>query len=296
MSLRDVRGPMVLGDTRVFTGSGNVTLTNESALVVNKSSGAATQATIPSGARRYERRVVIDGKGDAATNNITVVVTGGTINGASSYVIRNNYGSAEFFHLGANAWIAFGTGAPAGSSGVGSANGATVVASERGAGGFQHTVLTLTNTPLAVVSVTTGNGVGGFKLYTFPAGRIAFWGAMGELSLSIAAAKQGDFTDGTPEGDIGLGTLLPANADALGTDATDDNLATAIAFTMSSFAVSSVNLISEASGQQFDGTSTAEDVNLTILVDAADIDDDATTEILATGTINLFWTNLGDVT
>ena len=43
------------------------------------------------------------------------------------------------------------------------------------------------------------------------------------------------------------------------------------------------------------GSSTAEDVNLTILVDAADIDDGVTTEILASGFVVVRWMYAGDL-
>jgi hypothetical protein len=165
---------------------------------------------------------------------------------------------------------------------------------EKGVGALKQTVFTLTNMPISVVSVSTGNGVGGTQIYDFPAGRILHLGTMAELSVSIATAKQADFTDATPEGDLGIGTLAPANADALGTDATDDNFGTAAAFTMSSYADPSVSLQSEPT-TQFNGTGTAINLFLNALVDAADIDNDVTTEILVSGTITVHWINLGDV-
>lgn len=179
--------------------------------------------------------------------------------------------------------------------GIGLKSGATVACVEYGnSDGVTHkTVLTLANTPLPIVSVTTGNGVGGVKLYTMPVGWIKFLGATSNLSLSIAAGKQADFTDATPEGDLGVGTVAPANADALGTDATDDNICTAAAFTCSSYADTSIVLPPEAD-LLVNGTSTAVDVYLNGLVDAADIDDDVTTEVLVSGTITFFWQNLGD--
>lgn len=171
----------------------------------------------------------------------------------------------------------------------------TIAVEEQGNGILRQTKITLTNAPLAVVSVTTGAGVGGLKLYTFPEGYVHVLGSYGSITLSIASAKQADFTDATPEGDIGIGSLLPANADALGTDATDDDICTARPFTMSSYATSAIPLRADAATLVLNGSSTAEDVNLTILVDAADIDDGATTEVLATGTIYIRWIFAGDI-
>lgn len=177
-------------------------------------------------------------------------------------------------------------------TGVGAKNGATVTVAETGNSVIHKTVLTLASTPVTVVSVTTGNGVGGYKIYDFPAGYIRVLGCTADLSLAIAAGKQADFTDGTPEGDIGIGSVAPANADSFGTDATDDDYGTGAAFTMTDYAATA-DISPEAAGN-FDGTSTAKDVYVNVLVDAADIDDDATTEVEVSGTVTLTWINLGD--
>lgn len=85
-------------NSRVFTGSGNTSFTNESSIVVNKASGAATAVTLPAmtGSPLNSLLTVVDGKGDAATNNITVTAAGSeTINGAATYVIKANYGAVK---------------------------------------------------------------------------------------------------------------------------------------------------------------------------------------------------------
>lgn len=191
-----------------------------------------------------------------------------------------------------SAWVEA-NGGTAIARGDGAKNGATVTVAESGDGVVHKTVLTLADTPVSVVSVTTGNGVGGTKVYDFPEGRIAFLGCTASLVVEVAAAEQEDFTDGTPEGDIGIGSAAPGDADALGTDATDDDYGTAAAFTMSSFVSAAVPIPSEAI-QQFDGSATPKDVYVNVLVDAADIDDGVTTEVLVSGTITLHWINLGD--
>jgi len=142
--------------------------------------------------------------------------------------------------------------------------------------------------------VTTGNGVGGVTLYTMPEGYIYTLGSVAALTWAVPAADQADFTDATPEGQLGIGTLAPANADALGTDATDDSLSTAADITGASYA-GEVNLTSEAP-LAFDGSETAMNVVLTGLIDAADIDNDVETTILVSGTVTLHWINRGDVT
>lgn len=176
---------------------------------------------------------------------------------------------------------------------IGSPGGLQVVATEYGDAALHRTVLTLTDLPVSIVSVTTGNGVGGALIYQLAQGHIRFRGATAKLSLRIATAKQADFTDATPEGDLGIGTVAPANADALGTDATDDDICTATAFLCSAYADTSVNLPPEADLIK-DGTTTAVAVYLNALVDAVDINDGVTTEILVSGTVVLTWQNLGD--
>lgn len=101
MASRRIRGPLTFNSQRVFTGTGNTTVLNEAVLVITKGTGAATQVTlpkVPSGLAAGARSVlIVDGKGDAATNNITVVPDSGhTINGGSSLVMGENYDIALF--------------------------------------------------------------------------------------------------------------------------------------------------------------------------------------------------------
>jgi hypothetical protein len=172
-------------------------------------------------------------------------------------------------------------------------NGATVIATEETSGIVNKTILDLASTPLSVASITTGSGVGGVKIYDFPQGRILMLGCMADIILTIDAGDQADFTDATPEGDVGIGSVTPANADALGTDATDDDFSTATAFVMANYSDPEVQMPSEAS-LQFDGTSTALDMYVTALVDAADIDDGITSTVYVSGKIVCHWINLGD--
>jgi hypothetical protein len=174
--------------------------------------------------------------------------------------------------------------------GVGTKNGDSVAVVESGDGAVHKTVVTLANTPLSVTSVTTGAGVGGVKIYDFPEGYIQMHGCTADLSLAVET--EADFTDGTPQGDVGIGTAAPADADALGTDATDDNFGTATAFTMSAFAAT-VDVPPEAT-LNVDGTTTPVDAYVNALVDAADIDDSITTNLLVSGTVTFVWSNLGD--
>lgn len=179
-------------------------------------------------------------------------------------------------------------------SGVGAKNDATVTAVEYGCADTVHkTVLTLTASVIAVTSVGAANGYAGLKIYDFPEGYVRILGCVADFTdISIDAAKQADFTDATPEGDIGVGSVIMANADAMGTDATDDDYATASAFTMSAYAATAT--CAPEAAQNMDGTGTAKDLNVNVLIDAADIDDDVASEVLVTGTVTVLWSNLGD--
>jgi len=80
------------------TSSGSphsITLTKT---ISNPTSAAAVYLRLPaaSAAVAYQDYVVKDGKGDAATNNITITSAGGTIDGSTSYVISTNYGTVHF--------------------------------------------------------------------------------------------------------------------------------------------------------------------------------------------------------
>lgn len=64
---------------------------------------------LPSSLQDGQTYVVSDSKGNAAVNNITILPSsGGTINGASSYVISTNFGSVTLFYagvdMGTNEW------------------------------------------------------------------------------------------------------------------------------------------------------------------------------------------------
>ncbi len=87
--------------TRVVTASGDVTvnINTDYAIIVNKSSGAATNVNLPSGIT-HQAFVIKDGKGDASSNNITIVPAAGNIDGASSYVMASNYESTTVIYNG----------------------------------------------------------------------------------------------------------------------------------------------------------------------------------------------------
>ncbi len=82
--------------------TGNVTInSNDDVIIIRRATGAATAVTLPT-CTAGRRLVVKDGKGDAATNNITI--SGGTIDGAASHTINSNYGKTTLVCDSSGSW------------------------------------------------------------------------------------------------------------------------------------------------------------------------------------------------
>jgi hypothetical protein len=90
-----------ISKVRVVTAAGAVTVaTSDYIIVVNKTSGAATAANLPSSPVTGTTFIIKDGKGDAGTNNITITPAAGTIDGAATHVMNSNYESKTVFYNG----------------------------------------------------------------------------------------------------------------------------------------------------------------------------------------------------
>lgn len=93
--------------TRVVTASGAVTVaTTDFVVIVNKATGAPTTVNLPSSPTTGTVFVVKDGKGDAATNNITVTPAAGNIDGASTLTMNVGYESVNLVYNGTQ-WNVF---------------------------------------------------------------------------------------------------------------------------------------------------------------------------------------------
>ena len=76
---------------RIVTASGAVTILAGDGLVkINKTTGAATAVTLEASPVTGAVHTIKDGKGDAATNPITITPASGTIDGASNFVLNTN--------------------------------------------------------------------------------------------------------------------------------------------------------------------------------------------------------------
>ena len=163
----------------------------------------------------------------------------------------------------------------------------TTLAQAESLPGVHKPVITLTAFPVTVAN-TTGISFGGAKYYDFPAGGIMHLGATANFTAinwagqDIAAAGSGDFSLGTTiTADGTLATtevnLLPSSAmldPFVASVGTGVGVSTAVAFA--------------------DGTTTAVDANLNVIIDDADVADGASDVVLFTGTITHYWINLGD--
>jgi len=181
--------------------------------------------------------------------------------------------------------------AAAGIDSSGTANGTGVVATEYAVGTSRKTVLTLTNTPVVMADEAGVVAYGSLKVYDFPAGAIVFQGATTDLDLTLSAAG----INADWDGDVGLGTAAASNNATL--SATEQDLIPTTATPQATASATTANAQSTATevGAVFDGTATAKDMYLNLLVDDADHDVTTTpTNIVCNGTITFHWSNLGD--
>lgn len=75
-------------------------------IVTNLTIAGAVSVVLSAAAPVAHRVTVVDGKGDAGANNVTVTVAGGgTINGGASSIINTNRGFKTFLKIAATAWL-----------------------------------------------------------------------------------------------------------------------------------------------------------------------------------------------
>lgn len=79
------------GAIRIATSSPVTVASTDYTVLSNLTIAGAVAVTLPAGVNKT-LYIVGDTKGDAQTNNVTITPTSGTINGAATYVIKNNYG------------------------------------------------------------------------------------------------------------------------------------------------------------------------------------------------------------
>lgn len=91
---RELKRLELLSGSVEFYTTTPIVLTGLDQLVFsNMGTPSAVSITLPASTRPGQRVTIVDYRGDAGSNNITITPASGLINGAASYVINTNYGS-----------------------------------------------------------------------------------------------------------------------------------------------------------------------------------------------------------
>lgn len=97
----DIRPLLYASSVRVITAAGAITAANTDVYIcVNKTTGAASAVTLFASPTTGYVLTVLDCKGDAATNNITITPAAGNIDGSGTFVINANYGTWQAVYTG----------------------------------------------------------------------------------------------------------------------------------------------------------------------------------------------------
>lgn len=176
---------------------------------------------------------------------------------------------------------------------LGAENGATISCTHYGDGIFNKTVLTCTATPITIADDAGVAQYGGVKVYDFPAGLIMTMGAV--IDGSVTLGTTGTITT-TWAGGIALGTATATTGATLtGTEANimpEVDVAAATASVAVVDAVSVATALTESGSRWLDGTATAIDMYLNLVVDDQASHTAGTGSF--TGTITFLWANVGD--
>lgn len=177
--------------------------------------------------------------------------------------------------------------------GNGAKNGGTVTAVENGDGVLHKTVLTCASTPIGSIGDEAGQGqYGGVKVYDFPEGLILTLGCVIDGAVTLASPAVD-----TWDGDIGLGVEAVTDhqdaANKIGQILQSTATSTAVSKVATVDAIQIATLLTESGARWRDGTATALDLYLNLLIDD-DVAHDNTITGTFTGTITFTWINLGD--
>lgn len=148
--------------------------------------------------------------------------------------------------------------------------------------------LTLTDVDVAMADEAGVVAYGSLKIADMPEGVITFLGGVADLDLTKSSAG----VNADWDGDIGVGTAAADNNATL--SGTEQNIITATATPQAVAGVTTGNAYG-GTPAVIDGTSTAADVYVNVLVDDADHDVTSTPcNIILNGTIKLTYVVLGD--
>jgi len=171
-----------------------------------------------------------------------------------------------------------------------------------GSGSWYKSQFTLNTTN----SLGDAAGTAGYmtlQLYNFPPGAVFLAGATADLDITaVTGASGATGTMGVTndfDGDIAFGTASYSAQGTKGTTLalTRDDIIPSTATPQASAHVTTGNCqtATAEAGTIFDGTSTAKDLYMNILIDDADQDVTSNAETLdVDGTVTIFWMNIGD--
>ncbi len=164
--------------------------------------------------------------------------------------------------------------------------GGQVVVEEQGNAFMHRTILQLINVPVTVAN-TTGASFGKVQVYDFPETRFQLFGGNCDLQFNWAGTGIG----AAGSGDASLGTTGTTDATLGGTDV--DLMASAA---LTDPFVSGVGALagSLVKDTEFDGSGTAKDMFLNIIIDDADVADLDSSVVLVNGIIEFAWVAYGD--
>lgn len=165
----------------------------------------------------------------------------------------------------------------------------TVLVNDAAVGDIHSTTITM-NGVLVTVGNTTGVSFGGTKLIDFPAGRIQVMGAY-QSGITFGLTNAGNLTPITSAmgGDVSFGTTAPTDGTLTGADV-DIVPSASIDPISGGCAISRL-----AASATFDGTTTAIDVFVNVLIDDADVGDGASDVLEVSGTLVINWIFAGDI-
>jgi hypothetical protein len=99
---KPLTGQLVMKARMITSGASYaINATTDQIVIVNKSIGSATALSLPASPVTGMVYRIKDGKGDAASHNITITApSSGTIDGQSSLVINANYAAVDLVYNG----------------------------------------------------------------------------------------------------------------------------------------------------------------------------------------------------
>ena len=161
----------------------------------------------------------------------------------------------------------------------------TVTLSESGLGIARQTTITLDDVPITIAygGSVTNKSSGGTKIMDFPEGRILIHGVTVD-SFTMATNTTGlEAADG---GDFAFGTAVASGATITGTEVD-------LCPSTSIDPITNITSSALSASAQFDGTSTAKDMYVNVIIDAGDLGA-STTGVVDSATIKVTWSQLGD--